>query len=129
MLPKEWEAIVDNAMHVFNTSNGCTARDAVEFAIQRCYELHTRPRKQLTRSQIERAFVPPSHTHGISDYEFDSILRVLAAYDALQTEVEEIPFDYEKWKTGEWDAYYAGGKVEYINRASIKDLTMRKVAP
>jgi len=43
----------------------------------------------------------------------------------VQTEPEEIPFDYEKWKTGEWHVYLGDTRVWLISRDNLSEYTMR----
>ena len=68
-------------------------------AVQLCQELADRPRVSLTDDEIDVLW---NDTAWAARYSF--VRHIMLAYDAKQKEPIEVPFDYEPWSKGSWQA-------------------------
>lgn len=99
-LPAEWEAIVEKSCSKFD---GAIAIDAATKAVERCYALHSKPRKELTDAEIEAIHLRhfPRDSCPVTQSVIDSHRSVIAAHERKQREPETVTFRAARHKASE----------------------------
>lgn len=89
-LPKEWEAIRGDVQlaHVMNPE--FRGPEAIRAAVERCYALHTKPKRELTDAELSKAY--SQATIGTDGTHIAGLRGVEAAVWAKQREPETVTF-------------------------------------
>jgi hypothetical protein len=103
---------------IFNRHGGVGSTvpmDRLRSAIEECEALATFANKPQVRLSAQRLI---DTWESVDDLLEPSMLRVQEAILAAQPnapkpEPVDVPFDYEKWTTGEWQAYLSSDKNKY----------------
>lgn len=93
-LPKDWDEISNAAYNEWNDGN-VYAKQAIRSAVERCFVLHSKPKKELTAEDKYNIWL------SCYDSQFQSAIckdgsevvdRIIAAYEAKQREPETVTF-------------------------------------
>lgn len=104
-------------------------------AVKRCQSLADRPPRMLTDDEAREVW--ESVWSGRFDTErannsVEVVSKIIARFIAKQSTLDTVPFDYEKWSAGGWDAitHTSDGKevvCPVLGRGY--EYTMRKIQP
>ena len=124
-LRPDFQKVYDEAVEKYFITASFGVKDAVMFAIERCAALADRPRVQLTDDEIDELWNTNWNIKMVGRHEMSRI--IIAAYDAKQKEPIEVPFDYEQWSKGGWQAYLGDDPQDAICTKYLHSYTMRKI--
>ena len=88
-LPSDFEKIVIIAQQFYESEHK-TANAAIRYAVERCYALHSKPPKLLTRDELETLM--GAHGYSATTLGIEFVRAIEAAVHVKQRELEAVKF-------------------------------------
>ena len=128
----EYQVIADRLVRMLNIVSP-TLNNVLENEIANCERLASKPTKPTKPISDERCReIWETVWNGRFDSEIckdsvEVVRKIIAGYESAQHEPVEVPFDFEKWNNGGWQAMLCGKDVSFVVPVALHvTYTMRR---